>query len=657
MRLLNTSSLQLLELPPFETRRYAILSHTWEEDEVLFDEILRAEGNSNDSIAIRRKKGFKKIVNACKRVAEDQHEYLWIDTCCINKPSNTELSEAINSMFRWYRDAEMCYAYLADVDYSSSTAPKSSRWFTRGWTLQELLAPTEVTFVDCHWRTIGTRSAMANMLQDITGIDEAVLKGKSFSEVSVAQRMSWASQRQTTRVEDRAYSLLGLFGVNMPMMYGERENAFIRLQQAILRRSDDTSIFDWTKSASRSQTIQDLLAWRHKGSLGPQPASYLRKYWQIQQSLLAPTPDSFIRPSSKTQLKNIRTPGEFSDSGLGPSVPTERTFGIPSSNFEPRLYETAGSERNSSDREDFFIASIPQTPDLPANASNRLFEDEPTDDDLQSILTHPDDVDSLAPSDPSVLLRHAETHIASILMMNESWRRVCQEAHSIVGRGRSCRQIMRLLKYLYLGLCESSTDDTQKTAISFLRSRWSRSRIADHVLEALNSEAEVDEENLTSQEEVDKNIMMERFLAQLDVNHHSMRADEEVELSDSDSDNSSEGPAEEEFKKLRELEDFLQRSPALPSMTYDLSRFLLPASLIELSGRMVSVPSSDISFSETGSTSWGDAIKRFCENITAETWDWHPLLPPKRGLGEHEARVCWNCVCQLPFSLADGFAD
>lgn len=171
----------------------------------------------------------------------------WIDSCCIDKASSAELSEAINSMFDWYRRAEVCYAYLTDVNLVStyhSTKEKSFRnsaWFTRGWTLQELLAPQWVEFYDVNWKEIGTKSSLAPLITSITGIAHLF----KFTDASIAQKMSWASKRQTTRIEDQSYCLLGLFGVHMPPLYGEGKNAFHRLQMEIISQSDDESIFAW----------------------------------------------------------------------------------------------------------------------------------------------------------------------------------------------------------------------------------------------------------------------------------------------------------------------------------------------------------------------------------------------------------------------------
>lgn len=172
-------------------------------------------------------------------------------------------------MFRWYRRSEVCYAYLEDVSQSDLAKPGvpgpafcNSRWFRRGWTLQELLAPRRVHFYDNGWNAIGEKSALCPQLESITGIDESTLTGGSLREVSIGQRMSWASHRETTRIEDIAYSLLGIFGVNMPLLYGEGQNAFLRLQEEIMKRWDDHSLFAWraTPESARHQLSRGILA-------------------------------------------------------------------------------------------------------------------------------------------------------------------------------------------------------------------------------------------------------------------------------------------------------------------------------------------------------------------------------------------------------------
>jgi hypothetical protein len=261
MRLINTKTLRLREFigqpPP-----YAILSHTWGRNEVSIHDF-------HDVGRRRRQRGFAKIQKACLQARRDALEYAWVDTCCIDKSSSAELSEAINSMFEWYRRSEVCYAYLEDVppsDLVASGMPLSafaaSRWFRRGWTLQELLAPSHVRFFNNHWEEIGDRGNLSSVLEDVTGIEKDVLSGGTFSSISVGRRMSWASQRETTRPEDVAYSLLGIFDVNMPLLYGEGDKAFIRLQEEIMKKSEDQSILAWqdTPESAVASPIRGILA-------------------------------------------------------------------------------------------------------------------------------------------------------------------------------------------------------------------------------------------------------------------------------------------------------------------------------------------------------------------------------------------------------------
>ncbi|KAK8859110.1 HET-domain-containing protein [Apiospora arundinis] len=236
MRLLHTKDLTLREFiasPP----AYAIVSHTWEEDEVLFSDIANL-------YQARTKAGFAKVQQACRRALCDELEWIWIDTCCIDKSSSAELSEALNSMFQWYKGSAVCYAYISDMlpDEDLSHGLKKSRWVTRGWTLQELIAPKELWFLDRDWHKRDGDGGIC----DIAQIDSDVLQGRRpLSSVPVCHRMAWAASRVTTRIEDRAYSLLGIFEVNMPMLYGEGDRAFIRLQHEIIKATNDLTIFAW----------------------------------------------------------------------------------------------------------------------------------------------------------------------------------------------------------------------------------------------------------------------------------------------------------------------------------------------------------------------------------------------------------------------------
>ncbi|KAF6808153.1 vegetative incompatibility protein HET-E-1 [Colletotrichum plurivorum] len=248
MRLINVESLKLHEFFGASIPSYAILSHTWETEETTFQEW---ESNTR---AAKGKAGHRKVTRACFMAKTLGYEWLWVDTNCIDKSSSAELSEAINSMFAWYANAEICFAYLADVPTGNSdhlgpvaAQVRASRWFTRGWTLQELLAPKKVVFCAANWSPIGTRGdALTSDLVQATGIHSDFLTGKKpIARANVATKLSWVSQRVTTREEDIAYCMLGIFDINMPLLYGEGSKAFNRLQEEIIKVSNDMTIFSW----------------------------------------------------------------------------------------------------------------------------------------------------------------------------------------------------------------------------------------------------------------------------------------------------------------------------------------------------------------------------------------------------------------------------
>ena len=273
MRLLHSTEWRFQEFFDDDIPRYAILSHRWGPDEVSYQSLQSAiremEAGGKPELS---GSGFLKIQNCRQQAAMGQYEWVWIDTCCIQKESSAELSEAINSMYRWYCNAKTCYVYLADVQEIS--APpfrdgelqdeglmlkiareraledfKKSEWFSRGWTLQELLAPVSTVFYDASWKLFNTRDNLAEVIHAITGIDPDLLRGRDrlvrIALTSVARKMSWLASRKTSRVEDMAYCMLGLFNVNMPLLYGEGSKAFLRLQLEIINSTDDESIFAW----------------------------------------------------------------------------------------------------------------------------------------------------------------------------------------------------------------------------------------------------------------------------------------------------------------------------------------------------------------------------------------------------------------------------
>ena len=210
---------------------YAILSHTWGEQEVIFDNLKNL--NIAEDIGARSKAGWDKIRFCAQQTERDGLNHFWVDTCCIDKSNSQELQETINSMFRWYQNAKKCYVYLSDVKRNTCDADsdsyqrwmpafRESRWFTRGWTLQELLAPKSVEFFSKEGERLGDKQSLRDTIHEITGIPTKALLGRQLSEFGVDERFSWAANRQTKYEEDEAYCLLGIFGIYLPLIYGEK---------------------------------------------------------------------------------------------------------------------------------------------------------------------------------------------------------------------------------------------------------------------------------------------------------------------------------------------------------------------------------------------------------------------------------------------------
>ncbi|KAI1786356.1 HET-domain-containing protein [Ganoderma leucocontextum] len=234
-----------------------------------------------------------KIRDACAVARAHGYRYIWIDSCCIDKSSSSELSEAINSMYAWYATAGVCYAYLADVPPGDDHEAQGSRfrkswWFTRGWTLQELIAPVNVVFLSEDWAPIGSKHALGSLVESVTKIDyKALLHLEPLAKFTVAERLSWAANRKTTREEDRAYSMLGIFDIHMPTLYGEGDRAFRRLQEQIMQRIPDQSLFAWGDIYLGSRELPG------RPALTDTPTLLLPGIWPYHRSPFAPSPREF----------------------------------------------------------------------------------------------------------------------------------------------------------------------------------------------------------------------------------------------------------------------------------------------------------------------------------------------------------------------------
>ncbi|KAL5359021.1 heterokaryon incompatibility protein-domain-containing protein [Aspergillus floccosus] len=277
MRLINVHTRKVERFSSSDIPPYAVLSHTWEKEEVTLQDMQREPFGT--------KKGYVKINYTCVQAEKDGLSYAWVDTCCIDKSNNTELEEAINCMFSWYTHSTKCYVYLADVEgHAQPTDTKQDmkpsnealmlsfskcRRFTRGWALQELIAPRDVIFYGASWNYIATKASASGLTTSITGIERSVLESKDIvtqlQKECVAKKMSWAAKRQTSRIEDEAYCLLGIFGVKMPLLYGEGRAAFTRLQEEIINATDDQTLFAWEQLDSGD---------RYTGILAPSPLHF-----------------------------------------------------------------------------------------------------------------------------------------------------------------------------------------------------------------------------------------------------------------------------------------------------------------------------------------------------------------------------------------------
>ncbi|KAF7534084.1 hypothetical protein G7054_g6541 [Neopestalotiopsis clavispora] len=356
MRLINTKHFLDKNEIAFQDRDsicdepYAILSHTWgrqlkeEADGTLVwggedDEILFADVGKTDT-SEKKPDAWKKIQKACQAAQQQQCNYLWVDTCCFNKESSAELDESINAMFAWYQQSKVCLVYLADLEVDSVQVQeddeKQCRWFKRGWTLQELIAPKKVDFYNRDWKKVGSRDKLVDILHEITEIDCEALTGEvSCLSFTVAQRMKWAACRDTKRPEDRAYSLLGLFGVQMSLIYGiGAKAAFHRLQKEIIQTTTDMTVFAWNPSKSSDDSPD-----RSSQEDGP------------FSSMLADSPDQF---EESPEMKSMELEGHFSITNRGVSLDASTLRIVPkgTQEYKHESIQESNHESNQQSRQE-----------------------------------------------------------------------------------------------------------------------------------------------------------------------------------------------------------------------------------------------------------------------------------------------------------------
>jgi hypothetical protein len=324
------------KIPP-----YAILSHTWVAgEEVVLEELKNGTGKG--------KSGYHKIRFCGEQAKRDGLQYFWVDTCCIDKTNSVELQEAINTMFRWYQEAEVCYVYLSDVhlevnDDLGKLILRESIWFKRGWTLQELLAPHKVMFYDSNWRLIGDKESCCPIISSITGIGvNCILNPSEVRREMYFTRISWVEDRQTTKAEDIAYCLMGILDVHMPLLYGEGEfKAFKRLQHEMVKRTSSSSLLAWGLSFDNCiSTGPDL--W----SIFPRSIN--------RQDILAQSPKYF---SHQLVLESVATLRDISKAW----VHTNRGIKVELMLVEKADWYIVADEEGTPQRHDLAIAVLPFT--------------------------------------------------------------------------------------------------------------------------------------------------------------------------------------------------------------------------------------------------------------------------------------------------------
>ncbi|KAK4446180.1 heterokaryon incompatibility protein het-E-1, partial [Podospora aff. communis PSN243] len=335
MRLIHVDDFEMVTVASAEEAaaiEYAILSHTWGDEEVTYQDFISHDPQDRDGSS---NKGFNKILACCAQARRDGIQLVWIDTCCIDKTNSVELSEAINSMYSWYWHSTVCYAYLEDVEpathgdnISKSSSFRQARWFSRGWCLQELIAPSKVEFYARDWSDIGTKWSLREKITEITGIPGEVLLTRHLKKYSIAQKMSWAAERETTRIEDLSYCLLGIFDVNMPLLYGEGERAFTRLQKEMIARGEDSSFLLWTSGYFKGFRITDSKKGKTCAVLALHPNDFprdgLRHAQDSEQSPLSYEEILRVDPSSLLAAQNVdnlmawtdRRPPQLTSRGL-----------------------------------------------------------------------------------------------------------------------------------------------------------------------------------------------------------------------------------------------------------------------------------------------------------------------------------------------------
>ncbi len=333
LTVLDNGEFGLVERVGSDIEPYAILSHTWgrDQDEISYKDFVDG--------TYKNKKSYVKLQFCQAQIAYDELQYFWVDTCNIDKSSSAELTEAINSMYRWYRGAARCYVYLSDVDVSGASggasqssrhwrqALRNSRWFKRGWTLQELIAPKYVDFFDLNGEHLGDKESFFQEIHAATSIPREVIRGRNLEDFSVDERLSWAKGRETKREEDAAYSLLGIFDVYMPLIYGEgRKRAFRRLFKELKDLSGNEPSLNLAQLVAqepRSMRQPAMLASHYSNTVSaPEESNHIGAIGQGEDIALMPMwPGNFLRTKqSGSYLQRRNMMSNAASRGTWPKV-------------------------------------------------------------------------------------------------------------------------------------------------------------------------------------------------------------------------------------------------------------------------------------------------------------------------------------------------
>ncbi|KAK1534321.1 mitochondrion organization and biogenesis protein [Colletotrichum costaricense] len=622
MRLLSTETKKFEVFDLENAPPYAVLSHLWEHDEVLFQDL-------RDGQMLRPRAGLRKIDAACLVAQERMLRYIWIDTSCVDIESESERSEAVESSFRIFKSAALCIAYLSDVE-SERPLPaghvyltdrnlddnlegrfrhtfKRSRWFTRSWALPELIAPSELVFYSRGWELIGTRSELRNHLFDITGVDTFILQGGDLAKVSVARKMFWATSRNAYRLEDISYSLAGLFGVDMMPIYGEGNlSAFLRLQEHIAKTVPDPTLFAW-----RKDWLQKFTTWDKCKDLVN--SSHLRDF-------LASSPGAFSHCGSMFPAKVT-----FDDFKLN-----QRDFG----NDDDTAWETSS------------VASFQSSATTLIEGSTST----PVTSGLGNAISFLSENDTLYPL----------------------FRLAMQTPR--VGPDRLRRNLTRILRSLGLELAiEAITKEEALSAVFFRVYRLAiasgvTSRIAEKSLEPIA----LDQPRTRAPEDAPGTLSEDPHrdeFAQLEQEDDDLGQEE-----GDDAPEEKEGQANElDFESIRA---FVLSSGAFENMTRRLSDFVKPTFRTQAQKLVAKVlegkdtledqywigmkDKMQVVLTELEESSPENLLldiestpkrlevfQTWAETMTKEEWDWWPLPPPKHALSSTEARVGWRCRCGI----------